>query len=465
MAGDDLRYITLAEAAAMVKAKKVSPVELTASRLSLIDTLNDKLNAFITITREKALADARQAEQAVARGGDTPALLGVPIALKDLYGTKGIRTTANSRLLADSVPDEDATTTRLLAEAGSVLLGKLTMHEFAFGSPDFELPSQPARNPWNLDHQPGGSSSGSAAALAAGLCYGALGSDTGGSIRGPASLCGLSGLKPTYGRVSRHGVVPLSWSLDHAGPMARTVEDCALLLQVIAGYDSKDAASANVPVPDYTAELRAGVRGLRMGVAREWYNENDGTNPEVMAAFEESLKVFEGQGAILVDVDAAPFINARSANMTILLAEAFAYHEQTLKTRPEDLGNGMRSRVWEGAFYSAADYIQMQRLRTVIAAQMGEILTGVDVVLSPSSARPAEPFADLDMEGRNRIPNYSGPFNLTGLPAMSVPNGFSTSGLPLGLQIAGRAFDESMVLRVGQAHEVATSWHERHPEI
>ena len=465
MAGEDLRYLTLADAAALVKSKKVSPVELTESCFEVIDAVDGKINSFITPTRDLAMAAAKEMEQELTQGRDRGAMHGVPIGLKDLYATKGIRTTANSDALATWIPDEDATTTRLLREAGTVLLGKLTMHEFAFGAPDFEHQFGPARNPWNLDHVPGGSSSGSAAALAAGLCYGALGSDTGGSIRGPASFCGIVGIKPSYGRVSRYGVVPLSWSLDHAGPMARTVEDCALLLQAISGYDAQDAASANLPVPDFSADLHAGVSGMRLGVPCAWFDEKEGTNPEIMAAFEAALRVFEGLGATLVEVDAEPFINARAANTTILLAEAAAYHEKTLQERPEDLGADVRNRVREGAFFTAVDYIQAQRARTRITGQIQEILKGVDSILSPTGGQPADAFAGLDADLRNRIPSYMSPFNLSGLPAISVPCGFSESGLPLGMQIAGRAFEEATVFRIGQAYEEATPWHERHPEI
>ncbi len=368
-------------------------------------------------------------------------------------------------MLIDWLPDADATTTTLLRDAGTVLLGKLAMHEFAFGAPAFDTPFPPARNPWNPDHVTGGSSSGSGAALAAGLCYGALGSDTGGSIRSPAALCGIAGIKPTYGRVSRAGVVPLSWSLDHAGPMARTVADCALLLQAIAGHDPKDDASADVGVPDYSADLELGVRGLRIGVAREWLNEAEGTHPEVLAAFEAALGVFQSCGATIVDVDSAPFINARAANTLILITEAYAYHEETLRTRPQDFSESVRNRVREGAFLSATDYVQSQRARTVIRRQIGEILNDVDVIASPAAAQPAETFATQDPDARYRMPNYTPPFNLTGLPAMSIPCGFSTSGLPLGLQIAGRAFDESTVLRTAHAYEKETAWHQRHPAL
>lgn len=461
----ETRFLSIAEAAALLRRREVSPVELTRSCIDLIDALDGRLNSFVTRTPELALAQAQQAERELANGTDRGPLHGIPIALKDLYATRGIRTTAHSRVLLGWVPEEDATTVSRLREAGTVLLGKLAMHEFAFGAPSFDTPFPPARNPWNLDCVTGGSSSGSGAALAAGLCYGSLGSDTGGSIRSPAALCGIVGLKPTYGRVSRFGVVPLSWSLDHAGPMARTVEDCALLLQTIAGYDPRDAASADAPVPDYVATLRDGVKGLRLGVPRAWLTEGDGTDPEVNTAFDAALKVLAGAGAQLVEIDSSPFLNARPVNTIILVAEAYAYHEETLQTHAEDFGKMVRNRVREGAFVSAADYIQAQRARTGLIRDLQQILGTVDAIVSPSAPRPAGTFATFDPEANYKRPSFTNVFNATGLPAISVPCGFSSTGLPLGLQIAGGAFDEATVLRIAHAYEQGTPWHQQHPPI
>ena len=463
MVSTDTRYLSLSEASELLRRREASPVDLTRACLDQIEATDEKINAFITVTAERALAQAREAETELAQGADRGPLHGIPIALKDLYATKGVRTTAHSRVLLEWVPEEDATSTALLQRAGTVLLGKLAMHEFAFGTPTFDGPFPPARNPWNPEHVTGGSSSGSGAALAAGLCYGALGSDTGASIRSPAALCGIAGLKPTYGRVSRYGVVPLSWSLDHVGPMARTVADCALLLQAIAGHDGKDPASADVAVPDFSAALGDGVRGMRLGVPREWLDEAEGTEAEVRAAFEAALKVLEDGGAKLVDVESEPFVNARAANSIILIAEAYAYHEAMLKERPQDFGAGVRDRVRTGAFVSAADYIQAQRARSAIVAQVNAILGRVDVIVSPSVSKPAATFAEMDPDAAYKTPQFFNPFNLTGLPAISVPCGFSSSGLPLGLQIAGRAFDEATVLRVANAYEGATPWHDMHP--
>lgn len=465
MADSELHYLSITEAAALVQSRRLSPVELTQLALDRIGSLDAGLHSYVAVTAEVAMAQARQAEQEIAAGKYLGPLHGIPIALKDLYATKGIATTAHSKVLLDWVPDEDATATALLRQAGTVLLGKLAMHEFAFGTPGTDLPFPPARNPWNTAHVPGGSSSGSGAALAAGLCYGSLGSDTGGSIRGPASFCGIVGLKPTYGRVSRHGVVSLSWSLDHAGPMARTVEDCALLMQAIAGHDPMDAACADVPVPDYSADLKSGVQGLRIGVAKDWLNEGEGTEPETLAAFEAAIRELEKLGARRVEIDGTPLINARKANILILISEAYAYHEANLKSRPQDYSRGVRDRVREGAFITATDYIQAQRARTVISGQINAILNDVDVIVSPATPRPADLFDQVNPEAAYARPSFTNPANLTGLPALSVPCGFTSAGLPIGFQIGGRAFDEATVLRAAYAYEQATPWHERHPAM
>jgi aspartyl-tRNA(Asn)/glutamyl-tRNA(Gln) amidotransferase subunit A len=462
---NDLAFLTITDLARAIHSREVSPTEVTRAMLERIERVDPRINSYITITSDLALQQAKQAEQDLVSGKDAGPLHGVPIALKDLYATKGIRTTGHSKVLADWIPDEDATATTLLREAGAVLLGKLAMHEFAFGVPAFDTPFPPARNPWGTEHITGGSSSGSGAALAAGLCYGALGSDTGGSIRSPAALCGVAGIKPTYGRTSRAGVLPLSWSLDHVGPMARSVADCAVMLQAIAGYDPKDPASADVAAPDFTSTLNDGVAGLRIGVPRDWFSEGDGTHSEVLAAFQAALEVLAGQGAQIVDVDSSPFINARAANTIIMISEAYAYHEDTLKTRPQDLSSGVRNRAREGAFLTAADYVDAQRARGVLANQVRNIMRDVDVIASPAAPQPAETFEEQDPDARYRMPSYTPVFNLTGLPAMSVPCGFSSDGFPIGLQIAGRAFDEATVLRVGHAYEGATDWHRRHPEL
>lgn len=466
MTTNDLCYLTISEAGAGLRRKEFSPVELTKACLERIRAIDGKLHSFITLTAELALRQAEQAEKELHSGHDRGPLHGIPIALKDLYAAKGIRTTCHSAVLEHWIPDHDATAVNKLQEAGTILLGKLGMHEFAFGGPSVDAPFPAVRNPWNTAHIPGGSSSGSGAALAAGLCYGALGSDTGGSIRTPSSHCGIVGIKPTYGRVSRYGVVPLSWSLDHAGPMARSVEDCAILLQAIAGYDPRDPASANVAVPDFRARSRDGIKGLRFGVPRaNWFDENKGTDPETEAVFDNALKTLESLGAVIVEIDGKPFSIARKANQTILVCEAYAYHEKTLQETPMKFGSSVRRRMLEGAFLSAADYITAQRARSVLNGQIRANFSRVDVFAVPSAPRPPEAFDSMDPNEQNLRPNFTNPFNLTGLPAISVPCGFTSGNLPAGLQIVAGPFEEATCFRVAYAYEQATEWHRRRPPI
>lgn len=466
MKGNEICYLTMGEIAAALRRKDFSPVELTDALLQRIEAIDGKLHCFITRTADLAMQQARQAEQELYSGADRGPLHGIPIALKDLYLTKGIRTTCHSALLENWLPTEDATTVAKLREAGALLLGKLGMHEFAFGGPSVDAPFPAVRNPWNTEHIPGGSSSGSGAALAAGLCYGALGSDTGGSIRTPSSHCGIVGIKPTYGRVSRHGVVPLSWSLDHAGPMARSVEDCAILLQAIAGYDAKDPASANLPVPTFHAEFKLGIRGLRIGVPRVgWFDENLGVDPAIELIFNRALEVLESLGATIIDLDGKPFSLARKANQTILVCEAYAYHEKNLQATPLKFGSSVRRRLLEGAFLSAADYLAAQRARAVLNEQIRANFSRVDVVAVPGAPRPPEAFAAMNPNEQNLRPNFTNPFNLTGLPAISIPCGFTPDNLPAGLQIVAPAFQEATVFRVAYAYEHATVWHKQTPPL
>jgi aspartyl-tRNA(Asn)/glutamyl-tRNA(Gln) amidotransferase subunit A len=466
MASTDLCYLTIAEAAVGLRRKDFSPVDLAEACLERCGALDEKLHSFITVTAERARADARRAEAEFAAGKVRGPLHGIPIAIKDLYLTKGIRTTCHSALLENWFPERNATAVEKLEAEGTVLLGKLGMHEFAFGGPSLDAPFPAVRNPWNPARIPGGSSSGSGAALVAGFCYGALGSDTGGSIRTPAAHCGIVGLKPTYGRVSRYGVVSLSWSLDHAGPMARSVEDCAILLQAIAGHDSRDAASANVSVPDFQAGLRDGVKGLRVGVPRaNWFDENLGVDAETGKLFDRALDVLKSLGATIVDLDGKPFAQARFANQTILLCEAYAYHEKSYQNTPEKFGTTVRRRMLEGAFLSAADYLTAQRARSVLNERIRANFDRVDVLAVPTVARPPDAFDALDPNEQNLRPSFTHPFNLTGLPAISLPCGFTSEDLPVGLQIAARPFEESTALRAAYAYEQATEWHRRRPAL
>jgi aspartyl-tRNA(Asn)/glutamyl-tRNA(Gln) amidotransferase subunit A len=465
MEPNELCYLTIVEAAADLRRKEFSPRELTEAALKRIEAIDGKLHCFITLTADRALHQAKQAELELGSGKDRGPLHGIPIALKDLYMTQGIRTTCHSAVLKNWVPDNDATAATKLREAGAILLGKVGLHEFAFGGPSVDAPFPAVRNPWNTAHIPGGSSSGSGAALAAGLCYGSLGSDTGGSIRTPSSHCGVVGIKPTYGRVSRYGVIPLSWSLDHAGPMARSVEDCAILLQAIAGYDAKDPASAKAAVPDFSSSLRQGIKGMRIGVPRaDWFNENLGTDAETEALFNQALKTLEELGAVIIEIDGKPFSTARKANQTILVCEAYAYHEKRLR-EARKFGSSVRRRMLEGAFLSAADYVTAQRARSVLNGQIRQNFSRVDVFATPSAPRPPDAFATMDPNEQNLRPSFTNPFNLTGLPAISVPCGFTDGKLPVGLQIAAPSFEEVLLFRVAHTYEQATEWHKRRPVL
>ena len=458
---DEIAYATIAELGARYRKRDLSPVEVTQALLARIEKLDPILHAFVTLTADSALAEARSAEEALRRGDARP-LLGIPVAHKDIYLTRGVRTTGGSALLADWIPDEDATCVQRWRAAGTVQLGKLITHEFAFGLqfPGHRFP--PAKNPWNLDHIPGGSSSGSGAALAAGLVTGATGSDTGGSIRGPAAFCGIVGLKPTYGRSSRAGVLTLSWTLDHTGPMARTVQDCAFLLQPLAGYDPADPASSRAPVDDYVAPLGRDIRGLKIGVPRAYFLEE--VDAEVARAFEEALETLRRLGAEVRDVQ-IPSLRGAHSFLLILMAEAYAYHESDIREHPELYGDVLRERILAGALVTASEYTQAQRIRAEICRETAEVLKTVDVLASPTALKPATPFAQaFDPEFAFPKSNMA-PFNLTGLPTLALPCGFSTSGLPVSFQLSGRPFEEATVLRAGHAYEQATTWHTRRPPV
>ena len=462
----ELHYLTIGEASGLLRDGKLSPVELTRAFLDRIEALDERLECYITVLRDEAMAEARQAEAEILRGEYRGPIHGVPIALKDLYDTEGARTTASSKVMADRVPSEDATTTARLRSAGAVLLGKLAMHEFALGGPDPSNGFPLARNPWNLDHIPGGSSSGSGAGVAAGLCMGTLGSCTGGSIRGPASYCGIAGIKATYGRVSRYGVVPLSWTLDHCGPMTWTVEDSAIMLQAIAGHDPKDPTTSRAPVPDYAASLTEDVRGLRIGVPRHFFFADDPSiNRDTLAAVDGALGTLEDMGAEVVEVSVPTLEHAGAAQPVIMLSEAFAYHQNTLRDRPELFGEMVRARFRTGGLFASSDYVQAQRVRNVLKREFAQVLREVDVVASPTMSNPAPRFDQMDAMTTSRVPSFTGPYNLTGMPAISVPCGFTGEGLPVGLQIAGKPFDEPTVFRAAYAYERNARLFETRPAI
>jgi aspartyl-tRNA(Asn)/glutamyl-tRNA(Gln) amidotransferase subunit A len=455
---------SLAEASAGIAAGTLSPVALTEAALARIAALDPKLNAFITITADRARQAAATAEAEIKAGKKRGPLHGIPYALKDIYDVAGVRTTAHSKLLIDNVAQEDATTTAKLEAAGMVLLGKLSTHEFARGGPTDALPFPNAKNPWNTAHFAGGSSSGSAVAVASGMVGLAMGSDTGGSIRLPATFCGLVGLKATYGVISRRGVVPLSFTLDHAGPLTRTVEDCALAMQVLAGYDPGDPGSAREAVPDYSGDLRKGVAGLTIGRARA-YDIEAGVDAEMMAAVDAAAEKWRALGATIVDVVLPSKQRMDACIQTILLAEGFAIHGEWLRTRPQDYGRVTRERLMMGAFVTGGEYVQAQRLRRIITAEVDAVLAGCDAILCAGNPTAAPRVVDVDEGPFRRSHPITGPFNATGHPGLALPCGFGASGLPLGLQLIGPSYAEPMLLRIAQAYEQAAGWLACRPEL
>ncbi len=470
MSAQELAYLSLREAADRVRQRQVSPVELLEAVLARTSALEPRIHAYITPTFDEAMAAARQAEQEIMAGRYLGPLHGIPIALKDNYWTRGVKTTAGAKLLADFVPTEDGTVVSKLRAAGAVLTGKLNMHELAMGGTTVNPHYGTTHNPWGLDRVPGGSSGGSGAAVAAGFCYAAMGTDTAGSVRNPAAFCGTAGLKATYGRASIYGIVPYAWTMDHAGPLTRTVEDAALVMNAIAGYDPKDEGSADVPVPDFTASLGAGVAGLRLGVPRSYFFSP--LDPAVRAAVDAAIGVLRDLGASVEEVDwpgAAPSV---PIYQLIRGPEAASFQEQFLRVHPDDYGADVRATPQVGALVLATDYLRAQRLRSALRSEMATLLKRVDALLTPTTRTPAPRIGEqvTELEGQPASSTLIGigntvPFNLTGAPALSVPCGFAPDGMPIGLQIAGRAWDEATVLRIGAAYEQATSWHQQHPDL
>lgn len=454
----ELSSLGLLDAKQRVAAGDVSPAELTAACLERIATLDPGVNAFITVTGDDAMREARASEVAIARGESRGVLTGVPIALKDLFDTAGVRTTAGSKFFRGRIPDRDAAVVERLRDAGAIVLGKLNMHEWALGVTNVNPHYGPCHNPHALDRITGGSSGGSAAALAAGMCFGALGSDTGGSIRIPASLCGVVGLKPTYGRVSLRGVVPLSWSLDHAGPMARHVADVALMLEVIAGHDAADPGSVDVPTDDYTSGLDAGIDGWRLGViADEWLGEIE---PEVRAAVRKAIDTLASAGARIEELAAPDLPEAARLNGLVTTADAATFHRERMERSPEDFGQDVLTRLRRGASYGATDYADARRQQTVLRHRFASWFAGhggsFDAVLLPTTPCVAPRIEGLDAVAMAPVlTRLTAPFNFTGLPAVSIPCGETSNGLPVGLQIVGAPWTERRVLQVGRAYELA----------
>lgn len=466
MPGKPMHELSIAEAGAQLRAGGISSRALTEDAVARIAAIDPAIDSFITLTAERALADADAADAAFAAGIDKGPMQGIPYALKDIYFTKGIRSTCHSKLLIDNVPDADCVVEEKFKAGGAVLLGKLATHEFALGGPSFDLPFPPARNPWNRDHVPGGSSSGSAAAVAAGLVRMAMGSDTGGSIRGPAAYCGTVGLKPSYGLVSRRGIFPLSFTLDHAGPLSWTVEDSAIAMQVIAGFDPLDPASADPGPIDFLGGLKDGVEGMKLALPKHFYEGADGLDPEVTAAIDRAVETLRGLGATVDIVTLPDYALFNAAGRVIILAEAFAIHERDLRARPLDYGRLTHARMVVGGLLSAADLTQALRVRYKLSAAVNnDILGKYDAMLAASALAPAARFDSVDPEMPPAWPMQTMPFNVTGNPALSMPTGFSSSGLPLGMQIVGRPFDDATVLRIGHAFEAATGLTAHRPGI
>jgi aspartyl-tRNA(Asn)/glutamyl-tRNA(Gln) amidotransferase subunit A len=444
--------------------RDLTSVEATEAYLDRIQRHDAVLRAYITVMSDQALERAKAADAERARGRARGPLHGVPVALKDLIAVAGVRMTGGSQLFADHVPARDAFVTRRLLDAGAVILGKLAMHEWAFGRPATDGPFPTGRNPWDVRRAPAGSSSGSAVAAAAGLCAGALGSDTGGSIRGPASMTGLVGHKPSYGLVSRSGVLAMCWSLDHVGPMTRGVWDSAAILQAIAGADPEDTSTRGALTQDYLGALEAGARGLRLGVLRRFYVDWPGLDERVRAAALAAFDVLRGEGAVLQDVD-APSLDLSLAAWAPFLAEMYEYHAENLRTRPEGYRESLRPRVLMGALFTGSDYLRAQRLRERFRREVAALFDAVDLLVFPGQAAPAVRFEDFPMKGLAPASlRYTAPWNLLGLPAVAVPCGFTAEGLPVSIQIVGRPFDDATVLRAARAYERVTEWHRHRPD-
>jgi aspartyl-tRNA(Asn)/glutamyl-tRNA(Gln) amidotransferase subunit A len=467
----ELTSMSLSEAATLVRQREVSPVELTEACLSRIEAWEPVINAFITVTGDQALATAAAHQQMIMSGQSLGPLHGVPIGIKDNIDTAGIRTTAGSKILADNVPEHDATVVAKLRAAGAIVIGKLNMHEFAWGGTTANPHYGPTKNPWDPTRFPAGSSGGSGAAVAAGEVYGALGTDTGGSVRLPAAVNGCVGIRPTIGRVSNANVVPLAWSMDTVGPMARTVPDVARMLGIIAGFDSGDEGTDPRAVPDYLRHIESGVRGLHIGVVPDYFFSH--LQKPVENAVRSALELLTLQGAV---VDEVPIENIQgniSAQLTVESAEPSTFHQRWLRERPEDYGEDVRLLLELGEMYTATQYLNAQRYRSLLRHEFLAAFREVDVFICPTLPFVATPLGEtkvviqegVEDEMLSAIMQFTGVPSLTGLPSMSVPCGFSGEGLPIGMQIIGRPFDEATIFRVGHTYQQATDWHQRQPSL
>jgi len=453
MTTTDLCLQPLEGVARRIAAKEISPVDVTDAVLARIQRLNPHLNAYMTVTAEQARAAALAAEREIAGGAYRGALHGIPIGIKDLFDTKGIRTTAGSKIMADRVPDRDATVVAKLAEAGAVSLGKLGMHEFAYGVTSDNAHYGPVRNPWNVEHVPGGSSGGSGAATAAGLAFATLGSDTGGSIRMPAAVCGCVGLMPTYGRASLHGAVPLSWTLDHAGPLTRTVRDAAIVMRAISGHDPLDPTTERVPVPDWLQDIERGAKGLRIGVPKQYFWDH--CDAEVLALVRKALADLESAGARIVEAEFPHGDAYRSALMAVMFAEAAAFHAETFPSRRADYGDQVAALLQAGHGITAIQYVlAMRALQQSRAGEADAMLEGVDVWAVPTTPVPAPTIeSSRAADPALLMAQNTGVFDLTGQPAIAVPCGLTSKKLPVSVMFAARRWDEASVLWAGRAYE------------
>jgi aspartyl-tRNA(Asn)/glutamyl-tRNA(Gln) amidotransferase subunit A len=469
--GKELAGLTLAEASRLVRAKEVSPVELVEACVARIREVNDKLAAYISVYEEQARAVAKAAEAMVRAGHWLGPLHGVPVSLKDNVAVRGLATTAGSKILCDWIPDEDATVTARLRQAGAIFVGKTNMHEFAWGGTSANPHYGAVRNPWNPERFPAGSSGGSGVAVAARTCYGAIGTDTGGSIRLPSAINGIVGIRPTYGRVSNAGIIPLAWSMDTAGPMTRTVEDCAIMFNVIAGPDPKDPSCSAAPVVDYTADLGRGVRGIRIGVVPGYFFHH--LQRPVHDAVRSALKTFEGLGASVVEINVENIHGNISAQLTIESAEPSSYHQRWLRERPGDYGEDVRTLLEIGEMLLATHYVQAQRYRSLLRSEFLDAFKTIDVFICPTLPFTATPVGAMKVVIENgveedmlsAIMQYTGVPSLTGLPSLNVPCGFDQDGLPVGMQIIGPPFAEAALFRVGAAFQAATGFHKQAPAL
>jgi aspartyl-tRNA(Asn)/glutamyl-tRNA(Gln) amidotransferase subunit A len=459
--------ITIQTAAAALRSGDVTSVELTRASLDRIRALNDQVGAFIAVNEVVALSQAAQADADLAAGTDRGPLQGIPFGLKDILATKDQPTTANSLVLDPAWGDGyDSVVSERVRAAGAVLMGKLVLSEFALGPPDEEKPFPIPKNPWALDRTAGGSSSGSGIAVSTGMVLGGIGTDTGGSVRFPAAYCGITGLKVTYGRVPKWGCVPLGYSLDSIGPMARSAYDCGAILNIIAGPDARDMTAATIESSDYLADIDGGVEGLRVGVPKDYFFDHEQLDPQQKVAAEAMITKLVSLGAEIVEVSLPHSDVAKEANTLTMVTEAFAYHRTDMASEKwTDYGSKTRLVIGRGAFYSAADYVQAQRFRTWYIKQAANVMARVDVLVTPTTVEPAGLSADNDLGKRLLQPGYVGPFNLLGYPALALPTGFSSGGLPLSAQIIGAPFAEALVLRVGHAYQQQTSWHLEQPPI